>query len=78
MLVEDGLPPTRELDARVRHVFAVRGAHAVPADIPDPPPDWAETYPALAGDLDLEAKTIDHAMQDLRTFWALVRSTEET
>jgi predicted nucleotidyltransferase component of viral defense system len=78
MLVEDGLPPTRGLDARVRHVFAVRGTHAVPADIPDPPPDWAETYPALAGDLDLEAKTIDHAMKDLRAFWALVRSTEET
>jgi hypothetical protein len=32
----------------------------------------------LAADLDLEAKTIDHAMKDLRAFWALVRSTEET
>jgi predicted nucleotidyltransferase component of viral defense system len=78
MLVEDGLPPMSELHARVRHVFAVRGAHEVPVDIPGPPPDWATTYPSLAADLDLQAKTIDHAMTDLRAFWALVRTNEET
>ncbi len=78
MLVEDGLQPTSGLHASVRHVFAVRGTHEVPADVPDPPPDWAETYPALAADLDLDAKTIDRAMKDLRVFWTLVRSTEET
>jgi hypothetical protein len=77
MLVEDGLQPTSELHARVRHVFAVRGAHEVPAELPDPPLDWAQTYPALAADLDLDAKTIDHAMNDLRAFWLHVRSTEE-
>jgi hypothetical protein len=78
MLVEDGLQPTSELHASVRHVFAIRGTHEVTADLPDPPPDWAHTYPTLAADLDLKAKTIDHAMEDLRAFWALVRSTEET
>ncbi len=77
MLVEDGLRPTSELHASVKHVFAVRGAHQFPVDIPDPPPDWIMTYPTLAADLDLEAKTIDHAMMDLRDFWALVRSNEE-
>jgi Nucleotidyl transferase AbiEii toxin, Type IV TA system len=78
MLVEDGLQPTSELHANVRHVFAVRGTHEVTADLPDPPPDWAQTYPTLAADLDLKAKTVDHAMKDLRAFWVLVRSTEET
>jgi predicted nucleotidyltransferase component of viral defense system len=78
MLVEDGLQPTSELQANVRHVFAVRGAHQVPVDIPDLPLDWATTYAALATDLDLQAKTVDHAMMDLRAFWALVRPNEET
>ena len=64
MLVEDGLRPTSELHASVKHVFTVRGAHQFPVDIPDPPPDWIMTYPDLAADLDLEAKTIDHAMMD--------------
>ncbi len=77
MLIEDGLRPTSALLERVRLVFAVRGAHEVPVDIPDPPLDWATTYPALAADLDLQAKTIDRAMMDLRAFWALVRSNEE-
>jgi hypothetical protein len=77
MLVEDGLRPTGVLHARVRRVFAVRGAHEVPVDIPDPPLDWAATYSALAADLDLRTKTIDHAMMDLRAFWALVCSNEE-
>lgn len=78
MLVEDGLQPTSGLDAGVRHVFAVRDAREPPADLPDPPPHWAETYPTLAADLDVEAKTVDSAMSDLRAFWALVRSSEET
>lgn len=78
MLIEDGLQSTRELYTSVRHVFAVRDRHEVPTDIPDPPPDWSNTYLTLAADLDLDAKTINRAMKDLRAFWSLVRSTEET
>ena len=77
MLVEDGLRPTSELYARVRHVFAVREAHALPTDLPDLPPLWAASYPTLATELDVTAKTLDQATNDLRAFWALVRSTEE-
>jgi len=78
MLVEDGVQPTGELHRGVTHVFATRGTSELPDDIPDPPPDWAETYPPLAADLDVEAKTLDDAMTRLRAFWALVRSTKET
>lgn len=73
MLVADDLQPTNALRARVERVFAVRGTHAVPHDIPDPPSDWATTYPALAADLDVP-KTIEHAMAELRNFWLRVRS----
>jgi type I restriction enzyme M protein len=78
MLIEDGLRPTKALHASVRHVFAVRGTHELPADLPDPPSDWAQAYPSLAADLELDANTIDRAMEDLQAFWALVRSTQET
>jgi len=78
MLVEDGLGPTRELLMRVGHVFAVRDGSQPPVDLPDPPQQWAATYNTLAGGLDVEAETLDRAMDDLRAFWARVRSTEET
>jgi hypothetical protein len=78
MLLEDGLKPTSNLHARVTHVFAVRGAHEIPADIPDPPSEWADAYSALAADLGLHAKTVDQGMGKLRAFWAIVRSTKET
>lgn len=77
MLLEDGLRPTSELLARVRHVFAVRATHEVPLDVPAPPADWARTYAALAADLELQARTIKRGIEELRAFWALVRATEE-
>lgn len=77
MLIEDGLEPSRHLYEGVAHVFAMRGTQSLPVDLPDPPPDWAEGYATLSADLDLEAKTIDRAMDDLRSFWTLTCSTRE-
>ena len=72
MLVEDGLPASNELAARVRHVFAVRSTHSIPTALSDPPHFWAEGYSTLASELDVEAKTLNDAMKSLRAFWALV------
>ncbi len=77
MLIEDGLSPTSELLARVRHVFAVRATHDVPMSIPNPPAEWSETYAELADGLELHARTIGGGIKELRAFWALTRSTEE-
>ena len=75
MLVEgDGFAAdARARRRRVQHVFAVRGAHAgVPADTsPIRPPDWAETYPALAVWIwTWKPRRSTTAMKDLRAFWA--------
>jgi predicted nucleotidyltransferase component of viral defense system len=78
MLVEDGLQPRRELLERVSHVFSIRNGSQPPAVLSDPPREWAPTYSTLAAGLDVEADTLDRAMDHLRAFWALVRSTEET
>jgi hypothetical protein len=78
MLIQDGLPPSRELLAVVRHLFAARATHEVPTYIPDPPAEWAPRYAELTADLEIGANTIDRAMEELRAFWAAVLSTEET
>lgn len=72
LLIEGGLSPGEGLLARVEHVFEVRGNHPVPDHIPDPPPDWADRYAAIADQLDISAKTLDAAMEVLRRFWERV------
>ncbi len=77
MLLEDGLQPTHELLTRVSHVFAVRDGSEAPVQLPDPPQQWAMTYRTLARGLDMEAETLDRAVDNLRAFWARVRSIQE-
>jgi predicted nucleotidyltransferase component of viral defense system len=78
MLVENGLQPTRQLLGCVRNVFAVRDGNQPPLALPEPPRQWVASYSTLAAGLELEANTLDGAMDRLRAFWSLVRSTEET
>jgi hypothetical protein len=77
MLIADGLEPTPELLAVVQHVFAVRGTHQVPIDLPDPPGEWFARYSALAAELDIEARTLDAAMAELRAVWAQANAAED-
>jgi hypothetical protein len=70
LLVDQGLSPSVELLTAVDHVFAVRATHDVPAELPDPPADWADRYATLADELGLHAGTVDEAMATLRPFWA--------
>jgi hypothetical protein len=70
LLMNHGLAPTAELLATVRHVFAVRSTHDLPERLPDPPTEWADRYVTLAGELDLEAGSVEAAMDRLRSFWA--------
>jgi hypothetical protein len=69
LLMDQGLAPTAELLATVRHVFAVRATHQVPATLPDPPADWADRYATLAEELGLDEATVQAAMARLRPFW---------
>jgi hypothetical protein len=79
LLMDQGLAPTAELLATVRHVFAVRSTHDLPTSLPDPPTDWAERYATLADELALDAVSVEAAMARLRPFWAatLVADGEE-
>jgi hypothetical protein len=75
LLVDQGLEPSAELLASVRHVFAVRASHELPTELPEPPPDWAARYAVLAAELDIEEATVDAAMTRLRTFWSATLAT---
>lgn len=69
LLIHDGLAPDRELHRVVEHVFSVRGTHAVPEGIPDPPAGWKPEYPRFARELSLAEATVAEAMRTVRSFW---------
>lgn len=77
LLMDQGLAPTAKLLATVRHVFAVRSTHDLPEGLPDPPADWAGRYATLADELDLEADSVEAAMERLRSFWAATLAAPE-
>ena len=70
LLIEDGLPADTRLREIVDHVFAARGTHAVPVDIPDPPVGWAPVFEQQGSDLGLGTPVLADALQVLRAFWA--------
>lgn len=69
ILIDNGLPPSAELVAAVRHVFDERRSHPMPVEIPDPPAAWRERYAQSARELALSATDIDTATDVLRGFW---------
>ncbi|MGI8682803.1 MAG: nucleotidyl transferase AbiEii/AbiGii toxin family protein [Mycobacteriales bacterium] len=77
LLIEDGVTPSAEMRSAVESVFAARGTHPVPNELPDPPAAWDRRYADLAADLDIRARTIDQAMETLRAFWSESLSTIE-
>lgn len=77
LLIEDGLPPSRDLLLLTERLFAARATHETPTAIPDPPAEWDARYRELAADLDVGAKDLDAAMRQLRAFWSETISTKD-
>jgi hypothetical protein len=70
LLIETGLVADATLASTVRHVFAVRGTHPLPTEIPSPPPSWRVGYPEIAAGLTHTSPDLDSALAMLRSFWA--------
>ncbi|HTJ43250.1 MAG TPA: nucleotidyl transferase AbiEii/AbiGii toxin family protein [Kofleriaceae bacterium] len=45
--------------AAIAQTFDHRATHAVPTRVPQPPPEWAETYAEMASEFDLEWRDLD-------------------
>lgn len=69
LLIEGGLEPDDELAETVVHVFRMRATHPLPAELGDPPSDWGDRYPREAAELDVDATTLDDALELVRSFW---------
>lgn len=69
LLIENDLVDAHRLRDRVRAVFVVRGTHAVPDDLPAVPAAWRHDYAALVAGLDVEATTMDAALDRVRRLW---------
>lgn len=68
LLENDYLDATRCCDT-IEATFTQRDTHSIPNELADPPPAWAAHYATLTEDLDVEAKSLDTAMQLVRSFW---------
>jgi predicted nucleotidyltransferase component of viral defense system len=76
LLIDSGLRPDRVLLTAVRHVFAVRATHPLPAVLPEPPPNWRQGYPTLAAELTVSASELSEAADLVRSFWAKTLTAE--
>ncbi|WFE33227.1 nucleotidyl transferase AbiEii/AbiGii toxin family protein [Micromonospora sp. WMMD975] len=77
LLVEDGVSADAELVGRVHHVFSIRRSHAVPEDLPDPPPSWAVRYEVLAAEIGLAVTSATEAHKIILQHWQQARIAPE-
>ncbi|WBB73368.1 nucleotidyl transferase AbiEii/AbiGii toxin family protein [Micromonospora sp. WMMD1128] len=77
LLVEDGVSADAELVGRVHHVFSIRRSHAVPEDLPDPPPSWAVRYEVLAAEIGLAVTSATEAHKIIIQHWQQARIAPE-
>lgn len=73
LLIQDGVEADTELVARVRHVFAVRRAHDIPTELPEPPEEWAGPFSRLAGEVGLEPLSVREANEIVAAHWRRAR-----
>ena len=69
LLIENELIDPERLRERVRAVFVVRATHELPDDLPAVPAAWRHDYAALVAGLDVEATTMDAALDRVRQLW---------
>jgi hypothetical protein len=69
LLAGSGLLTRRKARAAARSTFQTRGTHQIPAQLPEPPLEWAASYAGLANELGLEAGTLQDAYTYLVEWW---------
>ncbi|HVQ89471.1 MAG TPA: nucleotidyl transferase AbiEii/AbiGii toxin family protein [Mycobacteriales bacterium] len=70
LLIEQDLIESDRLTDRLRAVFAVRGTHPLPLELPQLPASWQRDYAALVADLDVGARTADRGRALVAQLWA--------
>jgi predicted nucleotidyltransferase component of viral defense system len=60
---------TQRLRRALQATFETRNTHPLPLQLPEPPPDWAESYTALAQELKLPVLSLKEAHVYLDHYW---------
>jgi len=74
LLIENEMLDPARLRERLEMVFNARGTHQMPNDLPAPPAAWERDYAALVADLDIEARTVNAALDCVRPIWQACRT----
>ena len=69
LLIHSELLNPAGLKQALQATFEARNSHPVPAHLPEPPPDWAEPYAALARETGLPMSTWQEAFVYLDERW---------
>jgi hypothetical protein len=69
LLVSSDLIKPEHVKRALRATFETRDTHSLPTHLPEPPPAWAESYAALAHELELPALTLQDAHAYLDGYW---------
>lgn len=72
LILELTPPNPSAIRSAIDAVFRGRGAHAIPAEIPDPPASWAPMYARSAAESGIVHAELSDAVQFLREYWARV------
>jgi len=70
LMLEKAPPEPGAARVAVQAIFAGRGTHAIPAQIPDPPATWVGSYGMLAKEIRLAHVAMDEATEFLRKYWS--------
>lgn len=58
-----------EVREAIAATFSHRNTHSLPERLPTPPKEWAESFVALADELDLPVKTLEGAYDSIQDKW---------
>jgi len=72
LILESSPPEPRIARVALQRIFEGRGTHALPAQIPEPPATWVESYGALAKEIGLAHVGIEEAIEFLRRHWSTI------
>lgn len=70
LLMDMGLPDPPVVKRTVEQIFSVRGTHAIPPTIGNPPATWVSSFTAMAMEIGLAQTNVKDATSRLNDYWS--------
>ena len=72
LILESSPPEPKMARVALEGIFEGRRTHALPTQIPDPPPTWVGSYGVMAREIGLANVAMEEATEFLRTYWSRI------